>query len=80
MDEIISEVRIFGEDGQPIKPLIEKVEYTFDEFQKLYAPFCGDARVHLGPPHRICMLYEYFRSPRTCLLLQPATFVAQVQL
>ena len=32
------------------------------------------ARLLLG------LLYEYFRSPRTVLLLQPATFVAQVQL
>ena len=51
MDEIISEVRILGEDGQPIKPLIEKVMYTFDEFQALYEPFCGYA--HVAPAVRI---------------------------
>ena len=51
MDEIIGadSMCIFGEDSKPIRPLITKVEYTFDEFQARYAPFCGDARVHVEP-------------------------------
>ena len=53
MDEIIDKICIFGEDSKPIKPLITKVEYTFAEFQKLYAPFCGDARVHVDLAVRI---------------------------
>ena len=53
MDEIIDKICIFGEDSKPIRPLITKVEYSFEEFQALYAPFCGDARVHVDPAVRI---------------------------
>ena len=68
MDEIIDKICIFGEDSKPIRPLITKVEYTFEEFQKLYAPFCGDAQVHVEatkPAVRTALCGLFYHDPRS---------------